>query len=409
MKGENTFLDLANKIDLIKGREHRQLRFYEDVTTSFSTSIEKQANAIVVTHLLPDVLEYLRAIESVANIVAILPKQKSKDKEVEKVIKNRYGKRVIDPVDRESFSNAEGMKALLEQFDGRIVLFDIGGWFAKASTDPNIRDHVIGIIEDTENGHQKYEEVRSSLQVPVFSVARSPLKENEDFLVGQSILFSADAILRKQSKLIQYMTCGILGYGKIGQSIAHHLLIRGIKPKVFDKKPHLRIAACNAQCEILEREAIIKKSDIIFCATGQKALNIFDFRLLKKGCFIFSVTSSDDEFNLSFLDKEYRNCEIKKHVYQYSNTSNHFFFVNKGNAVNFIHNAVLDDFIHLVRAEMLKAYECILANELDPNIYMLDENTRSGIAITWLKHIRDLGHPEEYCKSQDGPHAKPTP
>lgn len=219
---------------------------------------------------------------------------------------------------------------------------------------------------------------------PVLSVARSPLKDNEDFLVGQSILFSADVILREQEVLLQYLKCGVFGFGKIGKSISLHLLQRGVKPLVFDKNPVKRVEAFNNLCSIPDRDVIIESCDIIFSATGNKSLDVSDFRRLKDGCFIFSVTSSDDEFSFNFHDDEYKIDTPQKDIYRYSNVNNYFYLVNNGNAVNFLHNAIMGQFIHLVRTEMLFA---ISERENCENTKINEASSllRERIAELWLK------------------------
>lgn len=242
-------------------------------------------------------------------------------------------------------------------------------------------DKIELIIEDTENGHQKYETEKPRLKV--VSVARSPLKDNEDFLVGQSILFSADSILRKEGVLLQYLKCSVLGFGKIGKSISFHLLQKGIKPSVFDINPIKRIEAYNNLCAIPAREEVIYKADIIFSATGNKSLDVDDFRKVKDGCFIFSVTSSDDEFHFNFNKNEYQ-INDKEKIFKYSNNNNFFFLVNNGNAVNFLHNAVMGDFIHLVRTEMM--FAPIDSKNYSPEkINFVEDNSRKRIAELWLK------------------------
>jgi adenosylhomocysteinase len=263
-----------------------------------------------------------------------------------------------------------------------VILFDIGGYFAEIGKNwpQEILSKIELIVEDTENGHQKYEAEAPS--VKVVSVARSPLKDNEDFLVGQSILFSADAILRREGILLQYLKCSVLGFGKIGKSISFHLLQRGVKPSVFDINPIKRIESYNNLCAIPSRSDVIYNADIIFSATGNKSLDVSDFRKVKDGCFIFSVTSSDDEFHFNFDKNEYQ-IEEKDKIFKYSNNNNFFFLVNNGNAVNFLHNAVMGDFIHLVRTEML--FAPMNLNSFSANkINYVNEDLRKRIADLWL-------------------------
>lgn len=73
----------------------------------------------------------------------------------------------------------------------KTILLDIGGYFASIAQIPNLP--IECIIEDTENGIQKYENVIDQIEYPLFSVARNPLKKNEDYLVG-AVLFLGQII-----------------------------------------------------------------------------------------------------------------------------------------------------------------------------------------------------------------------
>lgn len=386
----DSFKAVADKIERSLSREVQQHYFYDKICRELI--ITRRAGAIVVAHILPNVLEYLSAIENLANIIAVIPKPKSIVPNILDKVRTRF---YIWPITREDLTKESTITSLMDRVKEEIIIFDIGGWFAPVINQLAERypGRILGVIEDTENGHQKYEALLN-LKVPVVSVARSPLKEFEDFLVGQSIVFSADAILRDCGYLIQYMNCSVLGYGKIGRSIAHHLLLRGIKPNVFDPNPIRRLDAYNHLCNIPSYDTIISSSDVIFSATGQHALNIEDFRRLKNGCFIFSVTSSDDEFDLSHLDAEYKREQIAPHVDRYYSFINHFHLVNKGNAVNFIHKPALGCFIDLVRAEMLVAYKLLTERCYQPGIHFVEDQWREKIASIWLStHERFEGCP----------------
>ena len=52
------------------------------------------------------------------------------------------------------------------------------------------------------------------IEYPLFSVARNPLKKNEDYLVGADIVFGTDYILHQKNLLMQYMQVVCIGYGK---------------------------------------------------------------------------------------------------------------------------------------------------------------------------------------------------
>ena len=389
LSSQVTFLKLVKKIwDLLDIDLNTRL-FYENIISKARTTGENYI-AVVVSHIIPDAVHYLRAIDTIVPIQTIVPKPNSIDEKTYTIVRKDFK---ISHVCREDMAQDTENEVIriLENTNEKILLFDIGGYFAHIhETWPvTILERIALIIEDTENGYQKYEHVigdserkKQNYPFKVISVARSPLKE--DFLVGQSVFFSADALMREDGKLIQYLKCGILGYGKIGRSIASHLLQRGVKPAVYDTNPLKRVSAFNELNRIPDRDSIIKESDILFSATGNKSLKIEDFRELKNGCYIFSVTSSDDELELEFTG-EYEKQEVRKHIFKYSNENmNYFFLVNDGNAVNFIYNAVMGDFIHLVRAEMILAING-LPGYAPGKISTVPTDIRENIAESWLK------------------------
>jgi len=391
LSSQVTFLKLVKKIwDLLDIDLNTRL-FYENIISKARTTGENYI-AVVVSHIIPDAVHYLRAIDTIVPIQTIVPKPNSIDEKTYTIVRKDFK---ISHVCREDMAQDTENEVIriLENTNEKILLFDIGGYFAHIhETWPvTILERIALIIEDTENGYQKYghvigdsERKKQNYPFKVVSVARSPLKENEDFLVGQFVFFSADALMREDGKLIQYLKCGILGYGKIGRSIASHLLQRGVKPAVYDTNPLKRVSAFNELNRIPDRDSIIKESDILFSATGNKSLKIEDFRELKNGCYIFSVTSSDDELELEFTG-EYEKQEVRKHIFKYSNENmNYFFLVNDGNAVNFIYNAVMGDFIHLVRAEMILAING-LPGYAPGKISTVPTDIRENIAESWLK------------------------
>jgi adenosylhomocysteinase len=381
---DKTFELLVEKIQHALSYEFRTKKFYDAIIRT-QNSTYPDACAVVVSHVIPDCVYYLRAINQLWPIIALIPKPSSIDQTTYDRIKDVFP---ITHITRDALdSPGNPLINIIGNCHQKVILFDIGGYFSKIRKywTAKIRKKILLIIEDTQNGLVKYEASRD-LGIRVVSVAQSPLKCNEDFLVGQSVLYSADTLIRQCGTLIQYMKCGVLGYGKIGSSIAHHLLQRGIKPHVYDKNSVRRIEAYNRFCCIPSRDEILETSDVVFCATGSHCLNIEDFRRLKNGCFIFSVTSSDDEMDLKFLEGEYHNKEVKSKIYKYSNERHHFFLANNGNAVNFIHNAIMGTFIHLVRAEMIIA-TLITDDALKHvnGICEISDNYRNLIADKWLE------------------------
>jgi adenosylhomocysteinase len=377
---------VAGKIRCALSKDVRATMFYDRIIACLD--VRPRVDTIVIAHFIPDVLPYLDALSQISNVRTIIPKPKSIVRAVERRIQRQFS---VTAFTREEIAKG-GVGSLISN-SPRVALLDIGGYFAPVLSrlSSDTARQLLGVIEDTENGHQRYATVRTGT-VPIFSVARSPLKSTEDFLVGQSVVFSADAVLRGLGQLLQYSRIGIFGFGKIGRSIFHHLMQRNIKPLVYDSNPLKRLDAYNLGAEIPNREMLTSEAEVIFSATGGRALSIGDFTKLKPGCFVFSVTSADDEMDLSHLDTHYEEHIINERVRKLYGRDNHFYLVNGGNAVNFLHNAVLGDFIHLVRAEMLFALEALSRGGVPHGIQEVSDVVRERIASIWLDTYVDDKH-----------------
>jgi adenosylhomocysteinase len=123
---------------------------------------------------------------------------------------------------------------------------------------------MIGIVEDTENGDQKYMaalgiENRQNkqpgghelpLNFPLVSSARlPPLKESEDALIGLSIVLSAEAELRTRNHILLSETALVLGSGKIGKSLAEALRRRDVDVHVCDINGEKSLQAYSARLQ----------------------------------------------------------------------------------------------------------------------------------------------------------------
>lgn len=313
------FKDIIDKIYNILNSNLKIRRYYSKIIEEFDINLKDDYESIVISHIIPDCLEYLDSLNLICPIKMLIPKPNSINEEIYKKIEKKYK---IKKIKREEILYDKELDEQIKNSNKKLIIFDIGGYFADFIKYKNCKN-IHYIIEDTENGYQKYEDVHVN-NIKILSVARSVLKENEDYLVGESVLFSSDTILREMGKVIEYMNCGVIGYGKIGSSIASHLLQKGIKTKVYDINPIKQIQAFNKMCDIAKKDRLLKESDVIFLATGNQSLNINDFRKIKKGAYIFSVTSSDDEIDNLYLESEYKVSLEHKHVYKYENRRNYF-------------------------------------------------------------------------------------
>ena len=350
-------------------------------------------SVLVVMHANVEFVNFLAALGSVIRIAGVIPKASSKKFANLNALQQCYP--VFD-IDRSSIlaSPSEFIKkidCLIK--NERFVIIDMGGYFSHVALDlvKKFDNQIIGIVEDTENGHQRYESLlrqkdSSETLVPVISVARSPLKEPEDSLIGQAIVFSAEAIMRSHGLILLGKRVGVIGFGKIGRSIAFSLLSRGSRVDVFDSNPILLASALSLGFHTSSRPEFLRSADILFCATGNKSLSIADEIYFKDRLHIFCATSSDDELSACIRYKiDSSLLSTRKHTSKISMGGKSIYIHNEGNSVNFVHGAVVDSFIELVQGEIIYSIGS-LQDAPQNTISYLPDSDKKFIADKWISH-----------------------
>lgn len=357
----------------------RHKRFFDSIIETHNLSY--QGDIIPIIHILPDAVPFLYALQKISTVPFIIPKPKS------------INLSVIDllDVDLEYFSrqdiNTEDFYKKISEQNQKTVFVDIGGYFSKSTMRISeiLGKNFCGIVEDTENGLQKY--LNEGIEFPLLSVARSPLKENEDYMVGTAIGYSIERILREHSILMNGLKFGVIGYGKIGRSVAKTVKNNQAFVLVSDIDPVRLTHAYSHGYNTRVSSELISQSDILCVAAGRVSLKAEDFKNLKNGCWIFSVTSSDDSLDLAWLESNYSKKQVSEYVSKYYKDTHYFYVINGGNTINFIHGTTVGDFILLVQAELLVSASKLLSGNSGEFLQELDKESRESICSIWLKHF----------------------
>jgi adenosylhomocysteinase len=369
-------------------------RFFRSVIAEFSPRGAFQ-NALrpacfVTTHILRDRPFFLEAVSTIADIVSLTPKPKSIHRETLSWLEGQY------PVYHLSRDDLEAPNTLLNMVDcvkhSSIIFSDIGGYYSHALLHVvnNAKGRIKGVVEDTENGHLRYSHIAENIATPIVSVARSPLKNPEDFLVGQSIVFSAEALIREQGDILQGRRAVVIGYGKLGRSIAATLREKHVETLVYDQDRVKLIEALSHGfhvSEVLQRA--LNSAGLVFCATGNMALRHHDFRYVLSGAYVATATSSDDELETRWLEEHYARRRVADFISEYYHDGHRLYLLNHGQAVNFLHGAVVGPFIYLIQAEILTSI--ILLAQGQTYRAGLQENARDirgRIADLWISEFR---------------------
>ena len=166
----------------------------------------------------------------------------------------------------------------------------------------------------------------------------------------------------------------------------------GKSVSIYDQDNIRLTHAVSEGFNVSDRTRIISGSDIICLATGNISLSGKDYVKLKNGCWLFSVTSSEDELDKKWLMKNYKGERISQYATKYSRGNHYFYLLNEGNAINFIYGTTVGDFILLVHAELLIAAHSLMTNNIKKGTHEIDTETRDKICQIWLSLFKMKGN-----------------
>lgn len=372
---------------------HFALKLFRSIIHRDDDRPRRKVSTVLVCHAVPDIIPFITAVGEISDIHSLIIKPRSIHKPTLRVLEKKYS---ISDLTKESIALNTFQEDLTCKLpENKYVIIDIGGYFAPLvhRRSNALNSQLLAVIEDTENGVQKYE-AGGQFTAPVFHVARSALKEPEDHLVGQAIAFAAETLLRQVGTLLLHKKTCVFGYGKIGRSIVATLAARGLPVTVCETDPMRAVQCLSHGYVVADQDTALRDADVIFSATGSKGLGVNALRKIKNGAFVASVTSADDEFDLTGFS-DYMTTEKEKHrIVKVKNRHNKkiFYMLNGGNAVNFMYSANIGPFIQLIQAEILFILNKITKNDspLKPGCYQVSEEERRDIAGTWLTEYQKL-------------------
>lgn len=354
--------------------EDQKLRVCRQISKDKSSELKK-ARLIILEHILPTTEEFVALLNHAgAEIFALLAKPYSIDKAAyDRMIdaKFRIINKTYDDLEKTTFLDDLLQEAIKKSKEDKktIVIIDVGGYFAKPLQKLSTEELSLfsGVIEDTTFGHNRYIDSVEKISIPIFSVARSALKEIEARFVGRDAVSAMDIILRKEGVSLPGRQALVLGYGMIGKNVARTLKAKDLKVSTYDVCDHKNLAAYIDGYSINTKKELIKDADIIFSATGNPdgALSFNDIEDCKDNVILVSVGSKDTEFDIRCLKKQaIRECQIGDVLKQYKlHNQKNVIVAKDGTAVNFILPSIPVEVLDLVFSEILSCIIAVIENK----------------------------------------------
>lgn len=384
---------------------YNQLKVFERfIKNPKNQELLKKTRIIMLEHILPTTENMIRLLKmGGAEIFAIIAKPYSIDKKVLKsLLQSREN---IIQQSYESLETTEILDCVLiealkksREDNKKILIIDVGGYFAKPfiriqSKLNDYNEYYVGIIEDTTFGHNRYNLLKENINIPIFSVARSSLKEIEARFVGRDAIIATDQILRNSGVLMSGRHALVIGYGMIGKNVALALKNNHLNVSVYDKFDLLNLAAYIDGYVIGKKNDLIKKADIIFSTTGnlEGALSYNEIECCRNNTVLVSVGSKNTEFDIvSLALQAVDQKKINNYLYKYVLTNEKNIYVaNEGTAVNFILSSLPVEVLDLVFSEILSCCLLLLQTKKKESydlhvMHNSRENDKALISKYWL-------------------------
>lgn len=358
----------------------------------------RKFRVIFVNHIMLDSFQFINGLQKAgADVDYVLGKNYSADEEIaNKIIENKIELHILPDDDNEKeklalyIINEAISKSQVDK--KRIIIFDLGGVFSNVVNclDTDEKNYIAGVVEDTAFGHRKYNKLINTIQVPIFSVATSELKELEAKFVGESVVDALRIILKDIGISISGRNVLVLGYGMIGKNVVNELRKRDCMVSTYDINYIRELEAHLMGYNIGKLEQLVRNNEIIIGTTGYTVLDYSKLRDINQDIYLVSASSNDIEFdvssieNNSILSKESSDV-IRK--YQIPGNKNTINLLNYGKPINFLVKSIPNEIISLVFAEMLFCANSIINDDLNDisSIRYLESSVKDEIAKEYLR------------------------
>ncbi|PZM85671.1 hypothetical protein DLH72_01660 [Candidatus Gracilibacteria bacterium] len=336
----------------------------EEITKSINL---RNTGIIIIQHGVRDAIDFaLKLKENSKANVLFLPKPFSQNKEDLDYGENN-GLNIVNPglnykegLEKEGFLENE-----IRNFQNKNgnYLIEVGGISAVTMKKDNIFS-IKGIVEITTFGHNRHIESETSSLIPVYSIARSSIKEAEAKHVGLAVYRSLDLVLHELNRDITNCEITMVGYGMIGQNVCKAFINRSKSINVYDKDIDKVIKATSDGFNSnTNYNYLIKNSDIIISSTGtgKHVINEDFIEKCKNGVLLVSAGSRQNEIDMDFLERKSKNIEdIHKFIKKYNIGGKEIFVFRDGKNANFAGNSCPSSSMDLIHAETLYCIRNIL-------------------------------------------------
>ena len=278
------------------------------------------------------------------------------------------------------------------------MILDDGGDLTNMVLDqyPELVPGIKGLSEETTTGvHRLYDRMKAGkLPLPAINVNDSVTKSKFDNKYGCKES-AVDAVRRATDIMLAGKRVVVCGYGDVGKGTAASFRGAGSIVTVTEIDPICALQASMDGYEVKKLNTVIKNTDIVITATGNKDIVTEEhFKVMKDKTIVCNIGHFDNEIDMDWLNSNYGNTKsnIKPQVDIYTLEDNSQVIVlaegrlvNLGCATGHPSFVMSNSFTNqtLAQIELWKN-----SNKYENKVYMLPKNLDEMVA---LLHLPKLG------------------
>lgn len=349
--------------------------------------LKDQASSILILHVLPTAESFIELVHSIFPVVLIIAIPYSADIPTIHRLREKGINVFLPSSVTEAFLLAgPKVEEILKKRSTPIVIQEVGGYLAGYTNRLAKYSHLIGIVEDTNNGHWRYQHAGHH-QIPILSMALSPIKDIEDTVIGDSAVYSTERIFREEfHAILQGLKTGVIGYGKIGMATAISLRGRETTVSVYDIDPAKCIKARFEGYRIAPLAKILGDCDLVIGCTGKTSVSEEEIVHIRDHAILVSASAKNEEFDLVAFEKHCICEQISPLVWRYKQKDGRcFYLLHGGTPINFRDNSILGNILDMVYSELFLCMAMLVRRKNPQGLQNSPTPIHTEVAQTWLE------------------------
>ena len=370
-------------------------KFFANYTQGYQTKVldsligestPSTCRCVLITHVLPTAKKFIESIHKIFPVSLVIAIPYSSDPAtIEEVRKTGISVFLPDSTENAFLQAGPLVEELLKKDESPLFVQEVGGYLAGYTSILANNKNFFGIVEDTNNGHWRYVHAGPH-DLPVVSMALSPIKDIEDTVIGDAVVYSLERVYREEfHSILQGTRAGVIGYGKIGCSAAIALKGRETSVSIYDVDPTKCIRAHFEGYRVLPLHKLLEQSELIVGCTGKTSIRKEDVHKIRHNSILVSASSKHEEFDLEALGEECVHEDLSPIVRRYvQRDGREFYLLNKGSPINFRDRSILGFILDMIYSELFLCMKLISQKSLSNGLHLSPSTIHAEVGKRWI-------------------------